>query len=93
MEQEEKGIEKKEQEEDKKNEKLPLGGEKMRKKSDQENVSIDNSSRVKVFERCSLDRNYAKKYNTKVDPCSFNKTVILDTSKECLSNPLESANR
>ena len=93
MEQEEKGIEKKEQEDDKKNEKSATGEEKMRKKSNQENVSKQNPSRFRIFERCSLDQKDVNTEDKKVDTCTFNNTVTLDTSKQCLPNLLESSNR
>ena len=93
MEQEEKRIEKKEQEEATKNEISPLGEEKMQKKSTQEIVSKENSSRFKVFERYSANTNDTKKYSNQVDVCAFNKPSISDTTTGYLSKALESANR
>lgn len=93
MEEEEKRIEKAEQGKDKKNEKSPSGKEKMRKKSIQENVSKQNFSQFKIFDRCGLDLTDDRVPDTSVSVTVFNETLADDSNKEWLGQPLECANR
>ena len=93
MEQEETGLGKKEQEEDKEHDISPLEEEKMQKNSNQETVSKENSSRFTVFERYSTDTNDTSKCSNQSDVFAVNKPSISDTTKEYLHIPLESANR
>ena len=90
MEEEEKRIEKAEQEKDKKNEKSPSGEEKMQKKSSQENVSNECFSQFKIFERRGLDQTDAELPDTNVSDTIFSKTLVDDSSK---GQTLECANR
>lgn len=90
MQEEEKRVEKDEQETDKKNKKSLLGEEKMRTKSDPENVSKKTSSRFKVFEVCSFDQKDASCLSRSVDGVCFNKSSTVDTKKQCLPECLES---
>ena len=91
MEEAEKWIEKREQENEKKNEKSPLGEEKMRNESNVENVS--NPSRFKIFERCSVDPlNHS---NTKLvnNVCTSNQVSEINSLQGDLTSSAESANR
>ena len=93
MEQEENRFGKKGQEKDKKNEISPLEEEKMQKKSNQETVSKENSSRLTVFERYGTDTNDASKCSNQSGVCAVKKPSISDTTKEYSNIPLQSANR
>ena len=93
MEEEEKRIEKAEQEKDRKNEKSPSGKEKMRKKSSQENVLKENFSQFKIFGRCGLDQTDSRVPDTNVSVTVHNKTLVVDSNNEKLVQPLECANR
>ena len=91
MEEAEKWIEKREQENEKKNEKSPLGEEKMRNESNVENVS--NPSRFKIFERCSVDP--LNHTNTKLvdNVCTSNQASNINSVQLDLTSSPESANR
>ena len=89
MEEGEKRIEKREEENEEKNEKSPLGEEKMRNKSNVENMS--QSSRFKIIQQCGLDQNNDVNVKENKKFLDQNLTVIGD--QNCLISSTDCANR
>ena len=89
MEEGEKRTEKREEENEEKNEKSPLGEEKMRNKSNVENMS--QSSRFKIIQQCGLDKN--NDVNLKVNQNFCDPNLTVRGYQNCLPSSTDCANR
>ena len=91
MEEGEKRIEKREQENEEKNEKSPLGEEKMRNKSNVENMS--QSSRFRIIQQYSQDRINDVGIKVNQNICVSNQNLTVEADQNCLPSSVNCANR
>ena len=91
MEEGEKRIEKREQENEEKNEKSPLGEEKMRNKSNVENMS--QSSRFRIIQQYSQDRINDPDIKVNHSSCVSNQNLTVQADQNCLPSSVNCANR
>ena len=91
MEEGEKRTEKREQENEEKNEKSPLGEEKMRNKSNVENMS--QSSRFRIIQQYSQDRINDVGIKVNQNICVSNQNLTVQANQNCLPSSANCTNR
>ena len=84
-------TEKREQENEEKNEKSPLGEEKMRNKSNVENMS--QSSRFRIIQQYSQDRINDVGIKVNQNICVSNQNLTVEADQNCLPSSVNCANR